>query len=139
MNEQLRATLQDEERRLMAEQAAINARLRAIRTLLRDDASFRTRIRGSSLSRGSFGWSKLVIDGSVEYLREKRSRATAKEIWEALERQGIRAPKGTTLPNRQLSAVLSSCPLFDNDRGEGGYGLVNNWQSLNEERSSERA
>lgn len=108
----------DEEHRLKAEQALIVTRLKAIRVLLQGEKRSR---RGS---RGRHGWSKQVVDGAIEYLTQKRGRATSIEIWQALESRGIAAPNVKTPPHVLVSAVLSSCSNFDNSRQDGGYGLV---------------
>jgi hypothetical protein len=63
-----------------------------------------------------------IVDGAVEYLRRKRSRARLPEIIFALVEAGV-LPPGTTHDTVGVSSRLARSPAFDSRRGEG-YGLI---------------
>lgn len=67
------------------------------------------------------------IEAAVaDHLAKTHRRATSGELTEALNAMGISLPG--KVPAKSLSAYLSNSDRFDNDREQGGYGLVE-WSS----------
>jgi hypothetical protein len=71
-----------------------------------------------------------ILTAAEAYLREKGSRAPSGEILKVVTSQGIRV--GGKNPGSTLASYLSYSALFDNDKNEGGYGLVE-WSQLKTE------
>ena len=77
-----------------------------------DDPSFGRVRAGRGMSQ--------ALDAAKAYLRTKGSRAPSPEIFRALVRQGLLREDQRAV----LSSYLSrSKDIFDNKKGEGGYGL----------------